>query len=385
MDFPNLYAGDYKKLVLIPLVLVLISLFFIPRIPAGIELKGGILITIQTSKPVVDASELEANLRAIGVTDISIDKYPNPAGIVLEVQIPQNDNLASAEESVKRFFPKYEEVSTLEPSIQVLERSKASGTATPEELARLNTIKPQYEAGKAELEALGGNVLRESEVLTGPVKRDYKDIHEFDQLVRTTFSKAKQSYRDKVLQAIPSSLSYTSYSFNDVSPSLSSFFLQKAVSVVVFAAILSMVVVFFVFRSIIPSVAVLTGAASDVLIAMGAMGLFGIPLTLSSFAALLMLIGFSLDTDVLLTIRTLKRTEGTARERAHETMKTGITMSLAALTVFTALLLLSFFVHIPTYYQIASVAFFGLLGDIVATWCFNAPIVLWYLERKGVK
>ncbi|MBI5158604.1 hypothetical protein HY992_00610 [Candidatus Micrarchaeota archaeon] len=385
MDFPDLYAGDYKKLVILPLALILLSLFFIPKIPAGVELKGGILITIQTNERVVDEAELEANLRAIGVKEVSIEKYPNPTGVVLEAQISQNDRLASAETSIKQFFPKYEDASRLEPFVQELERLQASGRATQDDLARLALYKSQYDSEKADLYVLGENVLRDCEELTGPIPRNYSDLHELDKIVRASFSKAKETYRAKVLQAIPPSLSHASYSFNDVSPSLSSFFLQKAVSVVIFAAVLSMVVVFIVFRSVIPSVAVLTGAASDIIIAMGAMGLFGIPLTLSSFAALLMLIGFSLDTDVLLTIRTLKRSEGTARQRARETMKTGVTMSLAALTVFASLLLLSFFVRIPTYYQIAAVAVCGLIGDIIATWFFNAPIVLWYIERKGGK
>ncbi|MEM3030896.1 MAG: protein translocase subunit SecF, partial [Candidatus Micrarchaeia archaeon] len=139
-----------------------------------------------------------------------------------------------------------------------------------------------------------------------------------------------------------------------------------------------------VFRTFSPSLAVLTGAASDIVIALGAMGAFGIPLTLPSFAALLMLIGFSLDTDILLTMRTLKRTEGTPRQRAYETMKTGATMSLAALVAFGALLALALVTHIPTYYQIASVAIAGLLGDLVATWGLNAVVILWYLERKGM-
>jgi preprotein translocase subunit SecF len=84
----------------------------------------------------------------------------------------------------------------------------------------------------------------------------------------------------------------------------------------------------------------------------------------------------------LLTVRTLKRGEGTPRERIFDTMKTGATMSLTALTAFGTLFLLALLTHIPTYYQISSVAIFGLFGDIVAAWGLNAIIVLWYAERK---
>jgi preprotein translocase subunit SecF len=116
---------------------------------------------------------------------------------------------------------------------------------------------------------------------------------------------------------------------------------------------------------------------------MGGMGLFQIPLTLPSVAALLMLIGFSLDTDILLTTRVTKRTEGNPAERAYGAMKTGIMMAGVSILGFSVLLILSIATQISTYYQISSVVIFGLIGDIVATWGINAVIILWYTERKS--
>ena len=142
--------------------------------------------------------------------------------------------------------------------------------------------------------------------------------------------------------------------------------------------------VFFFFRSIVPSIAVLTGALSDVTIAMGAMGLFGIPLTLQSFAALLMLIGFSLDTDILLTTRMLKR-KGNPRDNAYDAMKTGMTMSVMAIVAFSALFILAMLTHISTYYEISAVAIAGLVGDVFATWGINGVIVLYFTEKKQAK
>ena len=124
---------------------------------------------------------------------------------------------------------------------------------------------------------------------------------------------------------------------------------------------------------------------SDVIIALGAMGLFGIPLTLASFAALLMLVGFSLDTDVLLTMRVIKRKEGDPRTRAYEAMKTGMTMSMALLLSFMCLFTLASLTHINTYFEISAVAIAGLVGDLVATWLFNAIIVLHHAESTGHK
>ncbi|MFH1470236.1 MAG: protein translocase subunit SecF, partial [Candidatus Micrarchaeota archaeon] len=192
-------------------------------------------------------------------------------------------------------------------------------------------------------------------------------------------------YNSRILDALRGSVEFSSYSFANVMPSLSEYFVSKVFQIFAVSTVLVVVVVFIVFRSFVPSIAVLSGAFADIIIAMGAMGLFGIPLTLSSFAALLMLVGFSLDTDMLLTLRVIKRTEGTARERAYDAMKTGITMSSATILSFSVLFALALITHISTYYQIAAVAICGLFGDVIATWMFNAVIVLWYMEKKERK
>jgi preprotein translocase subunit SecF len=38
--------------------------------------------------------------------------------------------------------------------------------------------------------------------------------------------------------------------------------------------------------------------------------------------------------------------------------------------------------QITTLFQIGAILFFGTIGDIVATWFFNAPVLMWYLEKK---
>ncbi|MEM4389775.1 MAG: hypothetical protein QXG98_03860 [Candidatus Micrarchaeia archaeon] len=384
MQLPNIYAGDYRRLVLAPIFLLLIAAFFIPRIPQGIELRGGILITIQANGS-VDAAALERALSQAGVREVSVALFQNPLGTVVEVSVPQEPSLAEAERAVKEFYHKYDELTRAEYELTSWENALRQPNAPPNIQSSLESARAKAEAARTQFLAVGERILSASEALLGPIPRPpAPSSKEYKELVDASFSRAKEAYRNRLLAAIGSSLTYSSLSFKDVSPTLSEFFLQKAVTVVLFSALLSAVVVFLVFRTFIPSLAVLTGAASDIVIALGAMGAFGIPLTLPSFAALLMLIGFSLDTDVLLTMRTLKRTEGTPRQRAYETMKTGATMSLAALVAFSVLLALALLTHIPTYYQIASVAIAGLLGDLVATWGLNAVIILWYLESRGM-
>ena len=73
---------------------------------------------------------------------------------------------------------------------------------------------------------------------------------------------------------------------------------------------------------------------TDIVVALGGMGLFGIPLGVASVGGLLMLLGFSIDTDMLSAVRILKRNDATPEIRAFSTFKTGLTMTFTAIISF---------------------------------------------------
>jgi len=363
---PNPYSGNYKLLVAVPLLLVLVSLFFIPQIQLGVDFKGGTLATMQASSP-VDADSLKAALTEKGYTVSSVKSLSNPKGYEVEVEIERDDSLTRAETLKSTFFEKIEQVSLLESDVTV-------SNASAESVAK-------YAAARQEVDALSDELF--AIALLPKNSSSITSSNELKQEVGAAYRQITDGYSSKLSATLSSLVNYESASFNEVSASLSAKFIDKALMVVVYSVILVSVVVFIIFRTFVPSLAVLLGAACDVLIALGAMGLFGIPLTLASFAALIMLVGFSLDTDVLLTMRVIKRREGTPRERAYDAMKTGMTMSMALMLAFACLFILASVTHINTYYEISAVALAGLLGDLIATWLLNGVIVLWYLEHGG--
>lgn len=177
----------------------------------------------------------------------------------------------------------------------------------------------------------------------------------------------------------------TILSYRSVGPVLSSTALTQVWYTLIFAFIFMSVTVFIVFRNFVPSVAVILAALSDIIIAAGGMSLFGIPLSLASVGALLLLIGYSVDTDILLTTRVLKRREGTVTERAMNAMKTGLTMAAASIGSMVALyvIVLVFIPSAATLQNIAEVLMIGLIADVMATWLMNLGILRWYLERGG--
>jgi len=173
-------------------------------------------------------------------------------------------------------------------------------------------------------------------------------------------------------------------SYKSVGAVLSQQALTQIYYALAFAFIFMSITVFIIFRNVVPSLAVIFAALSDIIIAVGGMSLFGIPLSIASVGALLMLIGYSVDTDILLTTRILKRREGTVTQRAIEAMKTGLTMAAAAIGSMVALYLVVIFM-IPaaqTLADIAAVLIIGLLADIMATWLMNLGILRWYVEAR---
>jgi len=139
-------------------------------------------------------------------------------------------------------------------------------------------------------------------------------------------------------------------------------------------------VVFLYFRSPILSFAVILAAVSDIIITLAITNIFGITIGKESIAAFLMLIGYSVDTDILLTTKLLKRRmEGTLMERLYDAMKTGFMMNF---TTLAAIAVAFIFIQSEIIKQIMLIVFIGLLVDMINTWLQNAGILRWYLERK---
>ena len=176
----------------------------------------------------------------------------------------------------------------------------------------------------------------------------------------------------------------TIISYQSVGALLSARALTQVYYAIAFAFLFMAITVFIVFRNFVPSMAVILAALSDIIIALGGMSVLGIPLSVASVGAILMLIGYSVDTDILLTTRVLKRREGTITERAVNAMRTGFTMAAAAIGAMITLYLVVvlFIPYAQTLSQIAIVLIIGLAADVIATWLMNLGILRWYMEAR---
>lgn len=176
-------------------------------------------------------------------------------------------------------------------------------------------------------------------------------------------------------------------SYNEIGPVLSEEAMGQIYIAMIFAFLFMAVTVFIVFREPVPSVAIILAALCDILIALGGMSIFKIPLTIASVGALLMLIGYSVDTDILLTTRLLKRREGTVESRAKNAMYTGLTMSFAAIAAMGILYIVTKLImpEATTLSNISAVLVIGLIGDVLSTWLMNLGILKTYIDWRQAK
>ena len=160
-----------------------------------------------------------------------------------------------------------------------------------------------------------------------------------------------------------------------------SFYKQMAIALIL-AYIFMAIVVFIAFRIPVPSLIVIFAAFGDMLCTLAVMDLFGMKLSTAGIAAILLLIGYSVDTDILLTTKLLRRGEGTLFTRLIESMKTGLTMTA---TSFVALGIGYLLANSLVLKQMFLIIMIGLVFDVIMTYGMNAGMLIWYLKRRKVE
>lgn len=139
------------------------------------------------------------------------------------------------------------------------------------------------------------------------------------------------------------------------------------------------IVVFIYTRSFLPSVLLILATVSNLVATLAIFNLTGEKLGTGGIAAFLMLVGYSVDAEILLASRVVKRKEGTTMDRIYSAIGTGMTMTLATLVAVTAALI---FVNNEVVHQIMLILFIGLFVDMINTWIQNVGLLRSHLEKK---
>ena len=136
------------------------------------------------------------------------------------------------------------------------------------------------------------------------------------------------------------------------------------------------------FRTFVPSIAVIASAFSDLVIPLALMRLFEIELTLGTVAALLMLIGYSVDSDLLLNNHVLRR-RGDFYTSTFRAMRTGVTMTVTSIAAMIVMTVVASLLGIPLLPDVGLILVFGLLADLMNTYLLNVSLLRYY-KYEGV-
>ncbi len=330
MKFPNIYAKPYYKFyIIISIAIALIGLFMLPSLRYGIDLEGGTQLTV-TDAGVITEADLASRLAKYNLEDLSIRFTENP--------------LTGSRGAMIEFTGTNDLI-------------EADAIALDQQARAITLAKPFITSGSI---------------------NDAMTAREVVELAKADFTTAIQ--KDLVgFLGVPDE----TIGSIEIGASLGKEFWETSQRALLVAFVLIAGIVFILFREIVPSIAVIQAAVFDVLMALAGMAFFGIPLSLPTIAALLMLLGHSVDTDILITDRILKRKQKTPAERAFGAMKTGLTMTGTLLIVLFVLVTFSYFNQMLVLFQISAVMMFGLLADIPSTYLTNAVMVNWWAERKN--
>lgn len=195
-------------------------------------------------------------------------------------------------------------------------------------------------------------------------------------------SQDKEDIRQKLLDSINIDLNEVDHNIQSLDATISSTAFRGAQKAVIIAFFFMGLIILLVFKEWVVSSAVMIAAFSDIIETYATMSLIGIKLSLHTIAALLMLIGYSVDSDILLTMRVVKRKEGRIVDRIFSAMSTGLTMEA---TTITAVIAIYLFTTSPVLKDISTVLFIGIIYDIINTWIQNAGILKYALESRGEK
>lgn len=361
----NMYSSlirgvNYKVLLFLPMIfsLLMVSMVYVNGIPLGIDFRGGTWVEVIPDKALSaeEIADLTSRLASMNLEDLEV--YPGRDVITGRGKLTVITTSHVDEVELKSVLVAY--------TGSLYESDTAS-------VALVGSL-PEGVEGRIAARFKADLVFNES---IGVLEINAFDLDEVE------LQSALEFYLD---QNFTLSVQKKNINVKPVGETLGKTFREQGISAAILAYMLVVFVIFFAFRDLIPSLAVILAGTCDALIALGGMSLFGIVFEPASLVALLMLVGYSVDSDIMLTTRVLKTKTGTVDERINDAMKTGLTMTGTTIAVMVVIIIVSttlFQIGILT--SIASVLLVGLLGDLMTTWLMNAGILKWYVEEKRGK
>ncbi len=164
-----------------------------------------------------------------------------------------------------------------------------------------------------------------------------------------------------------------------VGPTLGEAFYKQITYSVIAAFVLMSVVIFVVYRNPLSSGAMIFAVAANIISTLAFTTLLGIRMSFASLAAILMLIGYTVDSNIILTHRVARvGLEGFEKEY-KKALTTGLTLTATITITMIIVLIVS---QSKLLSNIAEILTIGFLTDLAYTWIMNASLLEIWMERK---
>ena len=336
MEFEQWYNKNYKTLLIIPAVILTLSIIYLgifyiqtgDIINKDVSLTGGTTITIQTE---ILLQDLE-NAISQGISDFEIKTISDNAGNQIQLMITVGESDTENLEILLEDFLDYNLTS---------ENSSQETTST----------------------SLSADFYKQLIIAV---------ILAFFWMAAVVFLIFSKGNKTKFWVIVLNIL---------LGFFMGNFFLtiNPIISAIVFLA-LAITLIRIYIKNSVPAFAVMLCAFSSIVMTLAVVDIIGIKISTAGIVAFLMLIGYSVDTDILLTTRLLKRKEG-VNKALLGAFKTGTTMTITSIIAITAALI-TIYSFESVLNQIFTILLIGLGFDLFNTWVTNASIIKWHVEEK---
>ena len=174
-------------------------------------------------------------------------------------------------------------------------------------------------------------------------------------------------------------IAYADIGINFIGETLGASFFAETLIALLFAFMLMGLVILVIFRKWIVVSYMIFAAAADIIMTVFTVNMLGMQVSTGGLAAFLMILGYSIDTDILLTTKMLKKQKEPVESRFAEAFLTGMTMTG---TSFVAVSIGAIVTNTPLIREIMVIIAIGLFFDAIITWFVNGHLVMRKLDSE---
>lgn len=209
-------------------------------------------------------------------------------------------------------------------------------------------------------------------------------LGEFGEKTLISISKTEKEYSVKI--TLPSEIPYENVteiikksdldprdiSVQFIGPELGTAFFSQVVYLLSIAYVLVFIGNFFIYRRISVATTILLSSFANIIYIFGITTLLNIPITFAGFTSILLVIAYTIDSNILLSTKLLGSKIEEFYEQYKKTLITGVTISSS---LILSMIIVLIFSDSPFLNNIAQVLLIGFAVDLINTYLLNAGII----------